>query len=77
VHSPWDERTEARWVNSHWVVGTYRYVGGTLLAELPDGRYRVYRVSFRRTLGGDGAFGPLEAWGIGHSFEILAENINK
>ena len=77
VHSDWDLRTEARWRGDHWVVGTYRYVGGTLLAKLPDGRYRVYRVSFRRTRQSGGDFGPLEAFGIGHSFEILAENISK
>ncbi|MCP5023543.1 MAG: hypothetical protein GY930_17465 [bacterium] len=77
VHSDWDQRTEARWRNDHWIVGTYRYVGGTMLAKLPDGRYRVYRVSFRRTQQANGDFGPLEAFGIGHSFEILAENINK
>ncbi len=76
VHSPWDERTEARWINNHWVVGTYRYVGGTLLAQLPDGRFRVYRVSFRRTLQSNGDFGPLDVFGFGHSFEILKENIN-
>jgi len=77
IYSDWDQRTEARWINNKWVVGTYRYVGGTLLAELPDGRYRVYRVNFRRTLKGDGEFGDLAVFGIGHSFEVLAENIDK
>jgi len=76
VHSPWDERTEARWINDHWVVGTYRYVGGTLLAQLPDGRFRVYRVSFRRTQQANGEFGELAVFGFGHSFEILKENID-
>ncbi|MCP4290224.1 MAG: hypothetical protein GY780_00140 [bacterium] len=76
VNSPWEERTEARWINDRWVVGTYLYVGGTLLAELPDGRFRVYRVTFRRTQQDNGEFGPLAVWSFGHSFEILAENIN-
>ncbi len=77
VHSPWEQRTEARWRNDRWLVGTYKYLGGTVMGKLADGRYRVYRISFRRTQQGDGSFGPLEAFGFGHSFEILAENKDK
>jgi len=77
VHSAWDQRTEARWRTNRWIVGTYRYVGGTVLALLPDGRYRVYRISFRRTQQSNGSFGPIQVFGIGHSYEVLAENKDK
>ena len=74
VSSPWEVRTEARW-RGRWIVGTYRYVGGWVAAELPGGGVRVYSLSFRRTLGADGKYGPLEVFGVGRNFRMLAENL--
>ena len=77
IHSPWQERTEARWQGDHWVVGTYRYIGANCLAKLPSGKYMVYRMSFRNTRQGDNTWGELKHYGVGHVYEILKENIDK
>lgn len=74
VSSPWEQRTEARWRN-RWIVGTYNYVGGWVAEKTKDGHVRVTSVSFRRTLGADGEWSALEAFGVGRSFRMLAENL--
>ena len=74
VSAPWDERTEARW-RGRWIVGTYRYVGGYVAADLEDGGVRVYSLSFRKTRQADGGYGPLEVFGVGQSYRMLAENL--
>jgi hypothetical protein len=76
IYRPWEVRDEARWINDHWVVNTYRYIGANCLAKLPDGKYRVYRVNFRNIQTGNG-WGALKHWSVGHSYEILKENINE
>ena len=77
IYSPWEERTEARWVNDHWVVGTYRYIGANCLAKLSSSKYMVYRMMFRNTQQKDGSWSPLEQWSVGHIYEIQKENIDK
>lgn len=77
IYAPWKERAEARWVNDHWVVNTYRYIGANCLAKLSTGKHMVYRMRFRNTLQADGKWSPLEQFSVGHVYEILAENIDK
>jgi hypothetical protein len=77
IYQPWNERSEARWRNDHWIVGTYRYIGANCLAKLPSGKHMVYRMTFRNTRGADGKWSELEQWSVGHVYEILAENIDK
>jgi hypothetical protein len=77
IYDPWEVRSEARWVNGRWVVGTYRYIGANCLAKLPSGTYMVYRMLFRNTRQEDGSWSPLEQWSVGHVYEILKENIDK
>jgi hypothetical protein len=77
VYRPYEVRSEARWHRDHWVVNTYRYIGVNCLAKLSSGKYMVYRMTFRNTRQPDGSWGPLEHWGVGHVYEILAENIDK
>ena len=77
IYLPWEERTEARWRNDQWVVGTYRYISANCLAKLSTGKYRVYRMTFRNTKQADGSWSPLKHWSVGHSYEILEGNINK
>jgi len=77
IYSPWEEISEARWVNDSWVVGTYRYIGVNCLAKLSSGKYMVYRMMFRSTKQADGNWSTLEQWSVGHVYEILEENIDK
>lgn len=77
ISSDWDERTEARWRNKSWVIGTYRYINAYCVAKNPSGKFRVYSMSFRRTRQSDGSFGALAAFGVGDVWEILEENIDK
>lgn len=77
IYLPWEIRSEARWRNDRWIVGTYRYIGANILAKLPDGKYRVYRMTFRNTKQPNGSWSPLKHWSVGHSYEILEANINK
>lgn len=77
IYAPWEERSEARWVNGRWVVGTYRYIGANCLGKLSSGKYMVYRMMFRNTRQEDGSWSPLEQWSVGHVYEILKENIDK
>ncbi len=76
IYSPWEVRTEARWRNGRWVVGTYRYIGAHCLAKLPSGKYMVYRMSFRNTKQPGGGWSELAHWSVGHVYEILQENID-
>jgi hypothetical protein len=76
IYSPWEDRTEARWVNDRWLVGTYRYIGANCLGKLSSGKYMVYRMMFRNTEQGDGSWSPLEQWSVGHVYEVLEENID-
>ena len=77
VRSPWDERTEARWRNERWVVGTYRYVGVWLCSRAPTGNCWVYGMSFRHTKQPEGSWGALEYWGVGTAYPILEDNVDK
>jgi hypothetical protein len=77
IYEPWEVRSEARWVNGRWVVGTYRYIGANCLGKLSSGKYMVYRMTFRNTRQEDGSWSPLEQWSVGHVYEILKENIDK
>jgi hypothetical protein len=77
IYRPYEERTEARWVNDHWVVNTYRYIGTNCLAQLASGKYMVYRMNFRNTRQADGSWSALKHWSVGHAYEILKENIDK
>lgn len=77
VYAPWETRAEARWVNDHWVVGTYRYIGANCLGKLSSGKYLTYRMLFRNTLQDDGKWSPLEQWSVGHVYEVLAKNIDR
>jgi len=77
IYLPWEERTEARWRNQRWIVGTYRYIGAHCLAKLPSDKYMVYRMSFRNTRQRDGTWSELRHWGVGHVYEILPQNIDK
>lgn len=77
IYRPYEVRTEARWRKDHWVVTTYRYVGTNCLAELPSGKYLVYRMTFRNIRQADGSWGTLEHRGVGHVFEIQKENLDK
>lgn len=76
IYRPWEVIEEARWNTDHWVFNTYRYIGANCLAQLPDGKYRVYRMNFRNTKLGNG-WSKLKHWSVGHSYEILKENIYK
>jgi hypothetical protein len=77
IYLPWEERSEARWRNDRWVIGTYRYISANCLAKLSTGKYRVYRMTFRNTKQANGSWSPLKHWSVGHSYEILEGNINK
>ncbi len=77
IYLPWEEREEARWINKAWVVGTYRYISANCLTKLSDGKYRVYRMTYRNTKQAGGSWSSLKHWSVGHSYEILEENINK
>ncbi len=76
IYRPWEVREEVRWKNDSWVFNTYRYIGANCLAKLSDGKYRVYRMTYRNTKQG-GGWSELKHWSVGHSYEILEENINK
>ncbi|MBT5231084.1 MAG: hypothetical protein HOM11_12495 [Methylococcales bacterium] len=75
VYAPWETRTEARWVNDHWDVGTFKYLGVWMAKETVSGKFRVYRVTVRNRQKTDGSWGPLHYWSIGNSYEILKKNI--
>lgn len=77
IYSPWEVRSEARWRNNLWVVGTHRYIGAHCLAKLPSGKHMVYRVTFRNTKQDNGTWSPLKQWSVGHVYEMLKENIDK
>ena len=77
IYAPWEVRTEARWRNSKWVVGTYRYISAHCLGRLASGKLYVYRMTFRSTRQADGTWSPLEHWSVGHVYEILPENAGK
>ena len=82
IYSPWEVREEAKWRHDHWEIKTYRYIGANCLAKLKTfneyiGEYRVYRMNFRNTKMADGSWSNLELWSVGHSYEILQENIGK
>lgn len=76
IYRPWEVRDEARWIKDHWVINTYRYIGANCLAKLPGGKYRVYRMNYRNAQQ-DGGWSELKYWSVGHSYEILEENIDK
>ncbi|MFC1885471.1 hypothetical protein ACFLZM_00220 [Thermodesulfobacteriota bacterium] len=76
IYRPWEVRKEKRWKNNHWVFNTYRYISANCLAKLQDGEYRVYRMTYRNTKQG-GGWSELKHRSVGHSYEILEENINK
>jgi len=77
IYAPWEVRSEARSRNGRWMVGTYRYISAHCLGRLESGKLYVYRMTFRNTRQPDGSWGRLEHWGVGHVYEILAENIDK
>lgn len=76
ISSPWDERTEARWRNDHWIIGTYRYITANCLAKLADGKHMVYRMTFRNTKR-NGEWSELAHWGVGRVYEMLPENADE
>ncbi|MBU0728564.1 MAG: hypothetical protein KKE17_15590 [Proteobacteria bacterium] len=77
IHSPWEERTEIRWRDNHWIIGTYRYIGAHCLGKPFSGEYKVYNLTFRNTMQADGSWGRLEYFSVGHVFDILLENVDK
>jgi len=54
IYSPWTKRTEARWINDHWDVGTFNYIGVWVAKQTVSGKYRVYRMNFRQRQQADG-----------------------
>lgn len=75
VYSNWEKRVEAKWINDLWVVNTFNYLGIWAAKKTISGKYRVYRINLRRLLQQDGNWGPLKHRSVGHSYEILKENI--
>ncbi len=75
ISSPWETRTEARWVHDRWDVGTFQYVGLVLATATPSGKTRVYHTTARRRQQANGDFGKAKHYSVGHSYEVLPENI--
>jgi hypothetical protein len=77
IMSDWEERRE--WVqygNTHsWE--EFKFFWAAVAVDLgKENTYRVYWLSFRRMKTSDG-WGKLKYWGVGSSWEILKENLDK
>lgn len=75
VHAPFETRTEARWRQNRWDIGTFKYLGATVCSKTKKGTCRVHRLTLRQRRAPDGTFGPLKVFGVGSSYEILEENV--